>query len=583
MFRLSANYIIFRSVAMNSLSTALNSADEAYLTALSNKGLYKRALRELPGAGVTLRWEGDSLTADFADGTRVTVAGSIREYRCTCPSRSVCKHLLMAILRFQEQGGGEGEPPAADAPPPDFSPIAGVTAAGLEKLAGKKALREVLLRMELETGEAAVEEGSVLRVVLPDSGHTVRFLPGAPLAEANCSCKSPHFCAHRTEAVLRYIKKVRGALPAELLPQAREESPLEFSGYALPHIRRYLAEVFSTGLARLPEDTPHRFEQLATICHSRRLANMERLCSRAAGQLTRFFAKSATFRPDALLGDLSALVSLCGALESGETSREAVGVFRERYRPIPTAELHGLGAYQWHSPGGYTGVSALFFCPGMGEVLTYTTALPATVSPKPEAEKMYHGAAPWKLPAKLSAIAHSVLLLTGGKVSGKNQLSSSETASAQSRGPSSPDSESLAPIRFGDFSALLESLWKRGEEEGTRTLCAILTPARYGACRYDEVDQRLTLPVYDSAERRLTLEVAYEPSTALLLQNLRRLEEGDALRGPLLARVSFAGGALSAFPITAYEADTPNLGLDRLKTRSDGKTAGPYFDWGDAT
>ena len=557
---------------MSELTNALRFADEAYLTAFANKGLYKRALKELPDTPPALTFGEDSLCALFPDGTRVDLAGSIQGYTCTCPSRTVCKHVLMAVLAAQAQSGGEGDAVAAEAPP-DFTFVSETGADRLEKLAGKKQFRETVFRVHLGAG-AAIEEGSVLTVTLADTGHTVRFLPGVDITGAGCSCKSEAFCTHRLEAVLQVIKNRQGALPAQFLP-GDEEPELEFSTYALPHIRQFLLEVFATGLARLPEETPHRFTQLAVICHSRRLANMERLANRAAGQLELFYAKNAGFRRDRLLGDLCEMLRLAGALEQGAVDKDTVGTFREQYRPIPAVDLYGLGAYQWHSPGGYTGVTVLFFCPELAETLTYTTALPDDT--RPDAEKMYTSGAPWKLPTKIAALSHTHLHLKGGKVSGKNQLSSTDAATAVSQGATPILDKALAPLHFPDFAALLEALWRQRGEEGRRTLWAILMPARYGAVSFDEVSQRMTLPAYDSAERRLDIGVSYEPSTALLIENLQRLERNNKLVGPMLARVTLEGGRLSAFPVTLFGGEKINLSLDREKrdTAVKGK-----IDWG---
>ena len=442
----------------------------------------------------------------------------------------------------------------------------------LEKLVGKKAFRTAVFAVTLgETAE--IREGSTLAVSL-DSGHTVRFLPAAPPGEAGCTCKSTDFCQHKAQAVVQYIALKKGGLPVGF-QQEEDGGPVEFGPQTLPYLRGFVTEVLATGLARLPEDAAGRFLQLATICHGQRLANLERLCRRAAGQLTHLSGRSAAFQRDYLLGDLCAILSLCEAMEAGDHSRGTVGVFRDTYRPVPKLTLYGLGAWGWHSTGGYTGVSTLFFSPEENEVLTFTSAMPDTAVAS--AEKLYHGGAPWGLPTRLSAIGHSRFSLRGAKLSEKGQLSSSESAQAQPLGGVDIREPALAAIRFDDFSALLEALWKRMEGGEDSPMAAIIFPARAGAGDYDKIAQRWSLPLYDSAERRLTLEVRYEPSARLLVESLMELEEGDALCRPLLVRAAIREGALTAFPVTLFGEEPRNLSLDKPKVPAKKKKS--FFDW----
>lgn len=564
---------------MSGLLTVIAAADEEYLVALANKGLYKRAQRELEEAAITAVADGECVTATFADGTVVKMDGSIQNYTCSCPSRSICKHLLMAVLAAKSIGGDAAEEASASggeepAPKlPDFSSITELPAKSLEKLAGKKQFRAAVLAVHF--GEkATIEEGSTLAVTLADSGQTVRFLPGAPPEDSGCSCKSVNFCAHRTQAIVQYIAQQKVALPVEFLPPD-EESPLEFGTYTLPYIREFVGEVLSTGLARLPEGSAGRFTQLATICHSQRLANMERLCNRIAGQLEHFSARSATFERDYLIGDICELLALCDAIEKDGGSRETVGVFRETYRPVAQMELWGLGAYGWHSTGGYTGVTTLFYCPDQGRVLTHTSAMPDSAAGS--AEKLYAGGAPWALPTKLSAIGHTKLVLKGGKLSEKGQLSSSDNAAALPQGAVDISDPVLSAVRYHDFADLMRALWQH-MEQNDGPMSALLLPARAGSGDYDKIRQQWTLPLYDSAERKLLLSVRYEPATRLLLDNLMERDEHDMLAAPLLARVSIQGGQLIAYPITHYGKEICNLSLDRPKRPKTKKKF--LFDWG---
>ncbi|MDR1961380.1 MAG: SWIM zinc finger family protein [Gracilibacteraceae bacterium] len=562
-----------------SIRQAVSAADADFLTALANKGLYNRALRELPEAGVRVETDatGEKLRAEFADGTVLTLEGSIRNYACSCPSRAVCKHLLMAVLAAQSalsapETGGKAELTAAT--PPDFSQVANASAAALSKLAGAKALREAVLESRsLEAAEITV--ASVLTVTLPESGMTVRFLPGAPLAESTCDCKEEKFCRHRLRAVLQYIIAHKGALPEEFWPNENENA--SFGTEALAYARDFIVEIFRVGLARLPEDGADRFSQLAAICHGHRLANMERLASRIAGHLRHYEQRSAVFRREILADDLCALLLLEEKISAGAADKATVGVFRDSYLPLPPVFLTGLGAYGWESPGGYTGVTVIMYSPDSKRLLRYTSVLRTAQSSG--IEDMYKGGAPWGLPLSLAQLGQSRLRLTGGRANATGQLSASAESRAELLGPVFLADPALDPLVYENFATLLEAIWRHRENssEGER-FYALLKPAAVLESGYDRIAQVYTLPLRDLEGRILTLKARYEPTTKLLLDNLTELEPRLAEEpGIFLVSAYIEDGRLVAFPLTHYGESRWDLGLERKKQKT---AAAPRYDWG---
>ncbi|MCL2856121.1 MAG: SWIM zinc finger family protein [Oscillospiraceae bacterium] len=553
-----------------SLNAAIQHADENFLIALSNKGLLARALRELPSAGVSVSWEGDRLIVAFADETSLTIEGTVQNYSCSCPSRAVCKHLLMAVLTAQNEPPGESEPEAA--PPPDFSYIAATSADALEKLAGKRVFTAAVIAVGCGQ-ESEVEEGSTLTVRLRDTGHVVRFLPSDGLEGAGCSCKSSDFCIHRTQAVLHVMLRDGGSLDPSFALDTAEAEPV-FSDAPAPLVRDFVCQTLEIGLARLPDDMPGRFLQLATICHGARLPRLERLCNRVAGQLGLLSAKNAAFEREATLGDLSDIYSLCLAIEAGARDKETLGVFREKYQRQASLTLHGLGAYQWHSTGGYTGVTLFFYEPQGAQTLRYTLALPDSANPAPE--RMLDSSAPWGIPGNLRAICHVSLALTSGKLNGYGQLSSSDEGRARVLGSVDYTSLEFAPILFQKFAGLASALWD-ARERGQQEMVAILHPSTWSQSRFDQIDQIWSCIIYDQDGCPLTLQVRYEPSTKKLIENLAKYLPKERENGVgLLARIWMDKGRLVAFPVTLYAESIIELGFERERAKRGKKD---YYDW----
>ncbi len=93
--------------------------DDEYLIGLSNKGIVKRAYKdkeEVP-ASIGAIAEDASITVGEES---VTVRFPLGESKCSCPSRSMCRHIVQAILVLKEScqkegGAGEGGTEAARA------------------------------------------------------------------------------------------------------------------------------------------------------------------------------------------------------------------------------------------------------------------------------------------------------------------------------------------------------------------------------------------------------------------------------------------------------------------------------------
>jgi hypothetical protein len=536
-----------------SLLTSLRAADEAYLVALANKGIYNRALRELPEAGVTFVLAGEEVRGSFADGTTCSLQGALNKYTCSCPSRTLCKHALMVILAVQQSSDTvteeESAEPAESLASPDFSAVSEVKRPALEKLSGKKTLSAAQSALLFATEKTQITEQSVLTVTLLESGMVVRFLPGMPLDTATCSCKAPSFCLHRTLAVLAYIVEKKGALPEEFRP-ATDAEELEFGTVTLGHIESFVTTILSCGLARLPDDSSDRFLHITAICHSQRLANLERLATRISGQLAYFRARSAFFQRDYLLEDLVEMLRLTEAIKKGDHSRRTVGVFRDTYNPVRNLELWGLGAFGWESVGGYTGVTTLFYEPGEKRILRYSASMPKDVGKS--SASLYKGQGPWGL-GRLAGLSRSHFYLRGGKRNASGGLSATEEGRGEFIGPAFFAAEEVQPLLYDDFQALLAAYWEfMGAETSGDRFYALIRPERLESSSFDRIEQIYSLPLLDINGCTLSLQVQFSEANRLLLENLARLEEVLASDEPgvFLVSVMLTEGKLSAYPVT---------------------------------
>ena len=289
---------------MPSLKHQLAAIDESYLIGLANKGLVNRANKEIDGTDIELTLDDMALEAKFQDGTIVTITDSPGNYECSCPSRNICKHVLMVLTKASQQAPHQAESL------PSFDFLLEHTRESLIKEFGKKVYGTALERV-LDGSAASIEEGARLTISIVDDAVSVTFLPGAGLGEAICTCKAPG-CAHRLEAFFHFVQSKTGEL---LFEPIVAEVDIDMS--IIPQAKALVEDIYRTGLFRLPGEYSGRCSQFATLSHGAGFASLERLFETAARQLALYEAKNADFDMGSLTGCLGAIHRICVAIAAG--------------------------------------------------------------------------------------------------------------------------------------------------------------------------------------------------------------------------------------------------------------------------
>ena len=86
---------------MSDWKDRLAEVDDDYLIGLSNKGIVKRAYKDKGEVAAQVQSTGEEASVAVGEET-VTVRYPLGESKCTCPSRSICRHVVQAILVLKE-------------------------------------------------------------------------------------------------------------------------------------------------------------------------------------------------------------------------------------------------------------------------------------------------------------------------------------------------------------------------------------------------------------------------------------------------------------------------------------------------
>lgn len=95
-------------INMDDWRERLAGIDDEYLIGISNKGIVKRAYKDKDETAAEIVSVGDEALVKVG-GESVTVRFPLGESKCTCPSRSICRHVVQAILTLKESSLGNGQ------------------------------------------------------------------------------------------------------------------------------------------------------------------------------------------------------------------------------------------------------------------------------------------------------------------------------------------------------------------------------------------------------------------------------------------------------------------------------------------
>lgn len=390
------------------------------LAALSNRGLVKRATREVDaGERPVLTEDADgAVRAAYPDGVTVTlpVGGGLAAGICSCPAPGVCRHLLTVVLTYQRtHADAPGREVAPDQPTaPDRQAVPGHDAAsshdaepghdvtpGLddagapaepwrwspgdvtdEELAsaiGAPALAAAKRR--LRRGYTAVVHrpdaaDPVPRVELPTG--TVRFLVPRQIGYARGDAADDG-----GESIALAVWACRAAdreHPDRPEAQVRVGGPATVTDHpALDAAVALAADVLLTGVAHLGSGVDARLAAARRDLDAAGLRWPLLAVEDLAGQLEAYAARGARYRPETLADLLAELPARRRAVvNAGATPPERVlGTHEPAETPLRRVRLTGLGA-RVRSSGGEVGVDVVLAHPAAVSVLVLRRAYPVT-------------------------------------------------------------------------------------------------------------------------------------------------------------------------------------------------------------
>lgn len=541
-----------------SLAAMLAAYDEAALEALANKGIVRRAARDVEEGKVTLVERGADSATVAADGETVgLVAEGPASSTCSCPSPGICRHRVAAVLLLRAAPADVRDTlvPASDQTATLVEEIAALAEEALTRFAGKAGWQAAL---EMAGAASEIVEDGTALVVRLDGEAEVRYLRGIGI-EGMVSKAQPARRKALHAAALIAVRRSAGIEPASLQGSARAVAlaPLSVDIAFLEETRAALAEACRLGLALAPRALEERLFGLSVSSRVDSLPRLGTMLRGVAGMIRARRSRSFNFDPDACLGLIAAADALVRALIAARDPERLAalgGTVRQEYALAGPLQLQGFGAETWRSANGARGVTGYFRDLGSDRWLTLSLARGVGQDPLFDPLRAYAHEAVWG-GQTLATLSTSRIAVGSVSVSAAGRMSSAAKDVTVHGTSAKLDG---AAGGFDRWSSLRDDLRTRfigGLVHQTVPLQPVLLePKRTAAPWFDDLLQQLCWPIEDRDGSWLILTVPLDPDRPDNFERVSSALPGAGYAGLVLAGAAMGQASYALRPITLIDS-----------------------------
>lgn len=581
------------------LKQVLHAIDDEALVSLANRGLLRRAQKDLETATPTiLTVEAEQVRVQLVDAIVEVPELPIRS-TCSCPAAGVCRHILAALLylrdtvevlepEFPEQGqpvvsgeltadtapesaaewsspeataaGGTGSEAivAKEATPvasPSLAPadvLGNLSDEVLQKWSSKPTFRKAEKMLAANVPfEIDTSESFVMR--FPTHNISCRWIPSGGLLGMHCSCQAENVCEHLVAAILAYqisLGKRQRSIPQASLtessgaPRTRAE--------VLTSVGVVLREMIVLGLARLTSGTAQRLLTLAVSAHGVDLPRLENALKTLADEVQLALRRDAQANSTHFIAQAARLEALRTAL-SKSTAAELVGQHRTQYYEVGGITVRGLGAQRWKSKNGYQGLTVIFWDESRSDWATWNDTRPVGL-PGFDPERRFRMEGPWGGCDSPEEAARSILQLSRVSRNLQGRLSGRSSTQALVLGFTQPREVPVVITNWTQLAERAQQAFGCGlAERRDNADLVLLAPTSWGVSQYDSLRQTLMRPVADETGRTVNLWLPFSDENAAGIDFLEQ-HQPTATVG-VLGAVRLVSSQICVEPISLYLAD----------------------------
>jgi len=542
--------------ALDDVVAVLRRFDDEAWAALANKGLLRRAAKDLGTVAVELISE-DPVTVEVAGHrVRYDASGPARA-TCSCPAADMCQHVIIAGLWLAARGEQAGAPGAE----PDLhDELMSLDRSALQAYAGVAALRwAVQYLADDEDDLVTVAQGRQVQIGLSRPRVTFRYAGGG-LAGLVADVRLPNPEKYVVAAILGY-QRAHGVMPEPVEAAKVRDTPdrrarVDLRRQHLESVSALLRDTARLGGAHLSSSVQQRYETAAVSAQGAELHRLALLLRRLGDHVELLLDRNVRADEHALLDDVAVAHALVVALRRAEDPpARLVGRARTTYTSSRSLEVFGLGAFPWVAASGYRGLTCLFWCPSEERFLSWTDARPSSVwNFEPRGRYLQPG--PWAGLASPSIATGRRVRLVDAQVSGEGRISGVERTHAVVDAEVPPWSTLPGVSRWADLEGRSRSRESLLDEPDPLREWVMLAPSGFDTAYFDPIRHTLWWAVLDETGASLPLMLRWTPTTADAVARIEQLAAAGVAQGSrVVVRLQVRGGQVVGEPLSLVGLD----------------------------
>ena len=567
------------------LTALLAGFDEVGLEALANKGLLRRARKDLESTTLSHEEKENAFSVTGPDWTVTMPPEGPAKATDTTKASGVTRQILMATLYLQKVLSAATAP---SKPVEDLTPLLlAITLADLEKWSNKTTVRDALELLP-NLGDARIEAGGETKITLVKQEIQVRFysqekptakklwdaaLATGPKSQAVFWRVVGILALHAANGIRHERQTAANAALAVDSPQ----SPSDILAAA----RLLFSEMLNTGLTHVSEYSCQRLFTLSLSCQAVGLPRLGRSIRSLSDEADRALRREVSADAEQFLTQLSIAEALTRAIQKAGAAipLALAGQSRTEYAGAGDLDLTGIGAWPWQTPSGFEGITVLFWERTQRRFLTFGRSRPSTRAGQFTWANAYFGEAVWRGGPSVEQLARSSFQLRQVRVNPQGRLSGSSESSVELGEASALESLGWDSQSFTDWNALMSyaaAIYPIGLHlPHPLDSIVVLKPSGWGGRVFHEMEQALCWTLIDNGGRELTVKLPWCGVNENSIEFLEAVQpERDKLIA-VIARIGFDGLGIELEPLSLISQGTPKgdrilcpgFDLNRIQSR----------------